>query len=49
MGGEGASWWETIHPKPIEARTGDEVALSVLAKAGLTAENPQEGVNSTWT
>lgn len=49
MGGEGASWWETIHPKPMEARTGDEVALSVLSKAGLSVGNPQEGVNNTWT
>lgn len=34
-GGEGETWWDIIHPAPVETRTGDEVARAVVERAGL--------------
>ena len=35
LGGEGQSWWEIVHPRPLETRTGDEVAAYVIGRVGI--------------
>ena len=32
------SWVEIINPQPVDDRSGDEIAVDVLAGAGLTAK-----------
>lgn len=34
-GVEGESWWDIVHPAPVETRTGDEVARAVVERAGI--------------
>lgn len=43
LGGEGQSWWDVIHPEPIDTRTGDEVALYVIERVGIEIAQGGEG------
>ena len=43
LGGEGQSWWDVIHPEPIDTRTGDEVAAYVFERTGIRLAQGGEG------
>lgn len=35
-------WYDIVRPKPVETRTGDEIARSVISSAGLHFEGSEE-------